>query len=66
MIGYLQLDSWAGRGQKKVELIKHTKKSSLVKLLEAGLIPTAGFCEAGTVLIVPKEAIRWEDEKGSI
>lgn len=53
----LCLNSWAGRVERPVEIIKETPKRYKIKLLEDTLLPS-GRQRAGAEVYVPKYAIR--------
>jgi hypothetical protein len=58
--GYVFTNSWAGLNRYPIELVKETPKRYRVKLLEACRLPHHGNLEAGAIVLVPKDSVRWE------
>ena len=58
MMTYLCLNTWAGRMEHPVEIVKETPKRYLVRLLEDFPLPSARLGKAGDEVYVPKYAIK--------
>lgn len=59
MTTLLCINSWYGRSEQPVEIVKETPQRYLVKILRDGtLVPGARRLNAGDTLYVPKYAIK--------
>ena len=58
----IMLDSWAGRERIPCEVLSETPKYYRCQLQAAALMPSKRRCEAGDVVLVPKYAVKIEQE----
>lgn len=61
--GYLRLDSFAGRSERKVEIVSETPKRYRIRAIEATkLAGRQRWIQPGETALVPKYAIRFDEE----
>lgn len=59
-IAHLALETWAGLRLRPIEVIGETPKRYRVRLLEDTTLPSGRYRLAGEVVLVPKQAVRFE------
>ena len=65
MIGYLQLDGWAGRTQQVVEIVGETAQKIRIRAItQTRLAGRRSDLQPGQTALVPKYAVRKEVAKG--
>lgn len=62
-VGYIAINSWAGRHRVRVTIVGVTPKRYRVRLEQDALLPGGLHLKAGDVTLVPRDVVQLEERR---